>query len=232
METSPTRPEPVRFHFDPRCPWCYQTSRWVLHLERLGVIELSWGVYCLELGAFTKPVDRFDPDRAMAGPALRTAVLVREEWGQRACGAFYAAIGHRYFVGLEDLRDPATIEGALADAGLDPGLRARAVADPATWETALAEHLAVANDVDAFGVPTIRLDGGDGPGIFGPVVAEPPSTDDEAVELWQHVSWLVRKPGFFELKRSRPVGPDLPYWHRFVAERAAAAAATVQGASA
>ena len=41
--------EPVRFHLDPRCPWCWQTSRWAVRLEELGEIELDWGVFSLEL---------------------------------------------------------------------------------------------------------------------------------------------------------------------------------------
>src|SRR5271170_3348256 len=39
----------VKFYFDPRCPWCYQTSRWANRLEQLGEIELDWGVFSLEV---------------------------------------------------------------------------------------------------------------------------------------------------------------------------------------
>ena len=39
----------VRFHFDPICPWCYQTSRWAKRLEQLGEIELDWGLFSLEV---------------------------------------------------------------------------------------------------------------------------------------------------------------------------------------
>ena len=41
--------EPVKFHFDPLCPWCYQTSRWARRLEELGEITLEWGVFSLEV---------------------------------------------------------------------------------------------------------------------------------------------------------------------------------------
>ena len=41
--------EPVKFYFDPRCPWCYQTSRWAKRLEELGEIGLDWGVFSLEV---------------------------------------------------------------------------------------------------------------------------------------------------------------------------------------
>jgi hypothetical protein len=153
-------------------------------------------------------------------------VLVRDEVGERACGAFYAALGERYFHAEQDITDPSVVEGALTDAGLDAGLRAKAVGDLSTWQRVRTEHEAVAAEVGAFGVPTIRLDGGRGPAIFGPVVSEPPSDDDESVELWRHVSWLVRSPSFYELKRNRTTGPDLPYWHTFQAKRAATAAET------
>jgi hypothetical protein len=39
----------VRFHLDPACPWCYQTSRWAKRLEQLGEIELAWGLFSLEV---------------------------------------------------------------------------------------------------------------------------------------------------------------------------------------
>jgi hypothetical protein len=41
--------EVVKFHFDPICPWCYQTSRWAKRLEQLGEIELDWGLFSLEV---------------------------------------------------------------------------------------------------------------------------------------------------------------------------------------
>ena len=130
------------------------------------------------------------------------------------------------FTPTQDITDPTVVEAQqLVDAGLDAGLRAKAVDDLSTWQRVRSEHEAVAGEVGAFGVPTIRLDGGTSPAIFGPVVSEPPSDDEEAVELWRHVSWLVRNPNFHELKRNRATGPDLPYWRTFLANRAAAAAA-------
>jgi hypothetical protein len=65
------------------------------------------------------------------------------------------------------------------------------------------------DDTRSFGVPTLVLDGGDGPAIFGPVITEPPTSDSDAVELLRHVVWLARYPGFAELKRERDALPDL-----------------------
>lgn len=213
----------VQFSFDPLCPWCYQTSRWARRLEELGCLKLRWGVFSLELNGFSKPSELFDPSRSRSAAVLRTAVTVRSEAGEAACGRFYAAIGERYFFGLEDLADRATVESALTDADLDSRLAAQAVGDRSTWDTVRDEHQRLVDEVGAFGVPTIRLNGGRGPALFGPVISEPPA-DDEAIELWQHTVWLARNANFHELKRSRASGPDLPYWRKFLADRAAEAA--------
>lgn len=217
--------EPVRFHLDPRCPWCWQTSKWVRQLDRLGVVEASWGVFCLEVQNFTKPLELFDPSRSVAAPSLRTLVAVRngEADGQAAAGRFYEALGTRYFDLEHPLDDPATVQGALVDAGLDPGWLERALDDPATWQTVLDEHHALRDATRSFGVPTIRLDGGTGPAIFGPVISNPPASDAEAIELWEHVSWLVRYENFSELKRDRTVEPDLNYVRTSRARHAAQA---------
>ncbi len=214
-------PDVVQFSFDPLCPWCYQTSRWALRLQDLGILELQWGVFSLELNHFDKPHEEFDASRARSVPALRTAVAVRAEEGQAACGRFYAALGEQYFFKLQDLSEPSVIRGALEEAGVDPGRYDKAVAEPGTWDTVRTEHERLVEETKAFGVPTIRLDAGKGPVMFGPVVSEPP-TDEEAVELWQHTLWLTRNTNFHELKRERTSYPDLPHIQKMREERAKA----------
>lgn len=218
-------PEPVRFHLDPRCPWCWQTSKWVRTLARLNVIDVSWGVFCLEVQNFTKPIGEFDESRSVSAPSLRTLVAVREAEGQAAAGRFYEAIGTRYFDAQEPLGEISTVEAALIDAGLEPTWCTTALADSTTWDRVLAEHQAIRTETRSFGVPTIRLDGGSGPAIFGPVISNEPVSDDEATKLWEHVAWLVRYENFSELKRDRTVEPDLAYWRTAMAARRKAAAA-------
>jgi hypothetical protein len=46
------------------------------------------------------------------------------------------------------------------------------------------------------------LQGGDGPGIFGPVINAIPE-GEAAGELWDRVRWLIEHNEFFELKRTR-----------------------------
>jgi hypothetical protein len=55
-------------------------------------------------------------------------------------------------------------------------------------------------------VPLIVLDGGKGPGFFGPVFSPAP-TGNPAAALWDAIIVAGRTPGFFELKRTRETGP-------------------------
>ena len=56
------------------------------------------------------------------------------------------------------------------------------------------------------GVPQIVLDGGEGPGFFGPVISPAP-TGEDAVKFWDAIIAAGSVTGFFELKRTREVGP-------------------------
>lgn len=201
--------EQVKFYFDPACPWCYQTARWARRVEELGEIELTWGVFSLEVVNLPAGGD----PRALAarsGPALRTAIALREREGPKAVGAFYATLGKRMWEEPPPPDDMVeAVRQALLAAGLDPSTGDRALADPATWDAVLAEHQALVDGTRSFGVPTIVLDGGTGPAIFGPVISTLPS-DEEAVALWRHTRWLLRYGNFAELKRTRLGRPDLP----------------------
>jgi 2-hydroxychromene-2-carboxylate isomerase len=186
--------EHIRFHFDPICPWCYQTSRWLKRVAELGEVELSWGLFSLELQNAGDEPEELASAHAQSKLALATAVAVREAGGSDAVGAYYSALGRRVHESGEPLGEPDTVKCALDDAGLDPGLADRAAADPAYVERVAAEHRELVDDTRSFG---------------GPVITEPPTSDSDAVELFRHVVWLARYPGFAELKRERDALPDL-----------------------
>jgi len=210
--------EHIQFSFDPRCPWCFQTSRWARALEEQGAVRLTWSVFCLELNNFEGERKDFDPSTCKSGPALRTSVVVREQEGQAACGRFYGAIGQRYFYGLEDLTHADTVRAALVDAGLGPEHFDEAMTDMSSWDIVVREHDLLDQEAGGFGVPSLRLDAGTGPCMFGPVIRDVPS-DEEAVALLDHVVWLMRNENFYELKSGRTDYPDLPHIRRALAER-------------
>ncbi|MPZ73374.1 MAG: hypothetical protein GEU74_09105 [Nitriliruptorales bacterium] len=119
----------------------------------------------------------------------------------------------------EEPDDPTVIQHALEEAGVPQATLDKAVGDDTTWERVVTEHRALVERTRSFGVPTIVLDDGDGAAIFGPVISEVP-TDDDAVRLWHHVSWLARYDNFSELKRERSVQPHLESVRRYLANRA------------
>ncbi len=214
-------PERIRFHFDPICPWCYITSKWARRLVELGEAELDWAVFSLELANADREELRTSKGHAASAAALRTVIAVRDAEGSAAVGRFYEHLGRRHHELGEPLESSATIVGALNDAGLDPGLHDKALADDSTWETVREEHLALVERTRSFGVPTLVLDGGEGPAIFGPVISQVPS-DEDAVELLRHVAWLARYEDFSELKRDRTTMPDLESVRQFQRRQAEA----------
>jgi protein-disulfide isomerase-like protein with CxxC motif len=199
----------VKFYFDPRCPWCFQASRWMRRLEELGEVDLSWGLYCLELANLPADGDVMGLGvTARSATALRTAAALDPS----DIGRFYAALGRRVWETSEPAsdRDLAVRESA-AEIGYSSSLLDEAMADPDTWSNVVAQHRALVSSKGGIGVPTLVLDGGDGPAIFGPVISHLPD-DEEAVRIWHHVRWFARQDNFFEIKTHRPVQPDVPGW--------------------
>lgn len=211
--------ERVRFHFDPLCPWCYQTSRWMRRLDELGEVETDWAVFSLEIVNAGSAESRVK-DHSRSERSLRTVMTVRDSAGSEGVNRFYAALGEAIHERGEAPDDPDVVRAALVEAGLDPQLTDKAMADDATWKAVEAEHHALVSRTRSFGVPTIVLDGGEGPAIFGPVISEIPD-DEDAVELFRHVAWLVRYENFSELKRDRVIEPDLESIRQYKARKAA-----------
>jgi hypothetical protein len=169
-------------------------------VRRVRPVGVRWRFFSLE--EINKGDGTVDWEGGRSAPILRVLALVRRRHGDDGVDRFYDALGRARFVDEKELDGP-TVEAALETAGLDAGLRAEALADPATRDEVFAEHAAIAERLEAFGVPTLVLDEGDGPGIFGPVI-NPVPEGEAAGELWDRVLWLTRQEGFFELKRSRP----------------------------
>lgn len=213
-------PEEIRFYVDPRCPWCYQTSRWARRLEALGEVSIDWRPFSLEV--VNKGDDgRRAPDSGSA-PALRLLLAVRSLAGNRAAGDFYSSIAGAVHQHGKSADDPDALREALAAAGVDPDIAPGVLADPQSWDAVLAEHDAVSEEHRAFGVPTIVLAGGEV--MFGPIIVEVPD-DKDSVELWRHFAWLTRNSNFAEIKRHRSGAPDLESIRRYRAQRAKETAA-------
>jgi 2-hydroxychromene-2-carboxylate isomerase len=193
----------IKFHFDPLCPWAWQTSKWIRAVENVRDVDVEWRLFSLEIvnGLEDNPyADVLLKDRG----ALRTLALAQRVDGNAAVGRVYEALGRRLHEPPGEALDERAIRLALVDAGWDPSMFDRAVTDESTMEDVRTQHEAAVAEVGAFGVPVIVLPSGQG--MFGPVIAKAP-TGEAAGELWDHVEWLIRQDGFFELKRERDRKP-------------------------
>lgn len=188
--------------FDPLCPWAWMTSRWALEVATVRDVEVVFHV--MSLAALNEGRD-LDPgyrelmDRSWSGARVALAV---QQARPEALGDFYTALGTRLHPGGEQ-NVRSTHEAALAEAGLPVELAAAGDTDAAD-DALRAANAEVAELVGTdVGTPVIRVDG---MSLFGPVISPAP-VGEEAGRLWDGFVNVVAYPGFFELKRSRTVGP-------------------------
>jgi hypothetical protein len=133
---------------------------------------------------------------------VRVAIAAEQRFGPEVLGPLYTALGTRFH--HEKLpRDRATVEAALAEAGLPSDL-ASAMESTEYDEALRASHAEGIERVGyEVGTPIISMNG---TSIFGPVVTPIPR-GEAAAKLWDGVNLVTQTDGFFELKRSRTRDP-------------------------
>jgi predicted DsbA family dithiol-disulfide isomerase len=197
----------VDFYWDPICPWCWIASRWMVDVGRQKQIQVNWKLFSLKKINKDRDIpENFKILHQIGLRALRVAAAVSKEYGNDGLAKLYTVMGTRYHHDKEDIDEPDILEQILKSCGF-PTQLADAV-DDETWDKIIAADMdqAVAKVGTDVGVPLIVLDGGKGPGFFGPVFSPAP-TGKPAVALWDAIIVAGRTPGFFELKRTRETGP-------------------------
>lgn len=195
----------VDMYFDPLCPWAWMTSRWLLEVETVRDVHVNFGVMSLSvLNEGRDLPEEYQRHMEEGWIGVRAAIGVRELHGQEMLRAFYTALGTRFHLGKEP-KSVETVRAALAEVGADESIADRATTDE--WDALLREsHAAgmapVGNDV---GTPVVHING---KGLFGPVISPAPK-GEEAGNLFDGLEKMTAYDGFFELKRSRTVGPIL-----------------------
>ena len=209
----------LHFYFDPVCPFAWMTSKWVRQVAAQRDYTVDWRFISLRLlNAHIDYASHFPPEYEAGHTAglrlLRVAARVRAEHGREAVGPLYEAFGRHIF---EVDEQPAPAVGGsrdhaasiLAEAGLPTSL-ADAVDDASADAGIQAEtDEALSLTGKDVGTPILHFRPPEGVAFFGPVISRLPS-EEEAVELWDHVVALAGFPGFAELKRSLRERPQLP----------------------
>jgi predicted DsbA family dithiol-disulfide isomerase len=189
----------VDFYWDPICPWCWITSRKQIHV--------NWKLFSLKKINKDRDIpEHFKILHQIGLRALRVAAAVSKEYGNDGLAKLYTVMGTRYHHDNEDIDEPDILEEILKTCGF-PTQLADAV-DAEAWDKIIAADMdqAIAKVGTDVGVPLIVLDGGKGPGFFGPVFSPAP-TGKPAVALWDAIIVAGGTSGFFELKRTRETGP-------------------------
>nr|WP_202881651.1 disulfide bond formation protein DsbA [Pedococcus badiiscoriae] len=193
----------AEFWFDPLCPWAWLTSRWGMEVERVRSVDITWSV--MSLSVLNEGRDLPEEYREMMdrgwGP-VRVIIAAARDHGDMVVKPLYDAMGAR--IHLEGERDFAkVIAAALDEVGLPAELADYADSDVLDAQLRASHQRAIDLVGDEVGTPVIAVDG---QAFFGPVVSPAPQGED-AGRLWDGFRLVAGTPGFFEIKRSRTVGP-------------------------
>ena len=202
----------IDFYFDPSCPFCWITSRWLLKVSGQRDIDITWRPFSLALKN-NELEESSDETRHAAKHRDSHRVLrimrTAEQQNSASYVGTYTAFGQKLHIEGRDF-DELTISETLKELELPDELASSAE------DTSIDEYLTnemqsaldvVGNDV---GVPLIiyKLADGSKQGYFGPVLNRLPS-DEDSLAIWDGLEKLATVKDFYELKRSRPKdGPD------------------------
>jgi hypothetical protein len=176
----------------------------MLEVQQVRPVQVRWHVMSLAVlneGKTDMPERYVELMKQAWGP-VRVAIAAEQRFGPEVLGPLYTALGTRFHQEKLD-RDRATVEAALAEAGLPTDL-ADAM-DSTEYDEALrASHAEGIERVGyEVGTPILSMNG---TSIFGPVVTPIPR-GEAAARLWDGVNLVTQTDGFFELKRSRTRDP-------------------------
>jgi 2-hydroxychromene-2-carboxylate isomerase len=189
--------------FDPVCPWAWLTSRWLMQVEQVRDVEVTWSVMSLSVlneGRELSP-DYLQMMEQAWGP-VRVIIAAARAHGPSVIKPLYDAMGTRIHLGGEK-EYLNVIAPALEEVGLPAELIRFADSTQVDADLRASHQRAMDLVGDDVGTPVVCVQD---VAFFGPVVSPAP-TGEAAGRLWDGCLLVAGTPGFFELKRTRAVGP-------------------------
>jgi predicted DsbA family dithiol-disulfide isomerase len=189
---------------DPACPWAWVTSRWLLEAQKVRDIDVKFHVMSLAvLNDGREMPEMYVEFMQKAWRPVRVLIAAEQRHGNEVVEKLYSAMGSQFHIKGEKDVD-VIISESLKEAGLDADL---ADAQHTTeFDEALKKSHHQGMDPVGMDVGTPVIHFGD-VAIFGPVVTPAPK-GEAAGKLFDGVSLVAGTPGFYELKRTRTVGPS------------------------
>ncbi|MFN2539984.1 MAG: DsbA family protein [Mycobacteriales bacterium] len=194
----------VDFWFDPLCPWAWLTSRWVLEVDKVREIDVSWHVMSLAVLNEGRDLgEKYNASMVKAWAPVRVLMAASEKTDDLL--PLYTALGRRLHHEQVEIDDPALLVDSLEEAGLPTDLAGAATSTD--WDDRLRESHARGMEPVGLevGTPVIHVGG---VAFFGPVLSRVP-VGEEAGRIWDGAVALASSPYFFELKRTRTERPQL-----------------------
>lgn len=202
----------VVLYFDPICPFCWITSRWLLQVSGKRDINITWRPFSLALknNSFDTASGSPHRDSHIASHRLMRVMIAAEVNHSASLLDLYTTAGIKIHLVGDEINDELISE-VLVEHKLPANLLK--AADDDRYDDQLSSIIKTATDIagDDIGVPTIIFTNEKGAeqGFFGPVLQELPELE-QSLELWDGLSKLATNSSFYELKRSRPSGtPDV-----------------------
>lgn len=200
----------IEFYFDPSCPWCWVTSRWIKQVASKKLIIVSWCSFSLLEKNKGEMPKKYLKSAQYSHSLLRVIEAARAKLGEGLVDQLYTGFGEN--IHNQSDYEIDSVIGIIKELSPEESEYLISALDDTKWDKAIIKSMAevekiVGNDV---GVPIIIFKNKNKKvGYFGPVLSELPKMKD-GLELWDGLVKLAGYEHFYELKRTRDVSPKIP----------------------